>query len=68
MPHKKQNLNEIMKAAERATQKTRVLLQEAHSLHESAAVAQERAEQLHARIRKQRAKARKAREESRGRL
>lgn len=61
MPKKKQTLDEVIRAAQHATQNTRVLLEEAHSLHESAEVAQERSQQLQERIRKQRAKARKTR-------
>jgi hypothetical protein len=66
MPEKKQNLEELMKAAERATAKTRLLLEEAHNLHESLELAHERTQRLRARITQQRAKARKAREQSRG--
>jgi hypothetical protein len=66
MPEKKKNLEELMKAAERATAKTRLLLEEAHNLHDSLEVAHERTQRLRARITQQRAKARKAREQRRG--
>lgn len=61
---KKKSLDETMKAAQAATAKTRMLLEEAHTLHASAEVAHERAEQLRQEIRKQRAKARNTREQS----
>jgi hypothetical protein len=66
MPEKKKNLEELMKAAERATAKTRLLLEEAHNLHDSLEVAHERTQRLRAHITQQRAKARKAREQRRG--
>ena len=67
MPEKKKTLEELVKAAERATAKTRLLLEEAHNLHESLEVAHERTQRLRARITQQRAQTRKAREQSRGR-
>lgn len=65
MPEKKKTLEELVKAAERATAKTRLLLEEAHDLRESLEVAHERTERLRARITQQRANARKAREQRR---
>jgi len=65
VPQKKKSLDELMKAAERATAKTRLLLEEAHRLNESAEVAHERTQRIRERITKRRAKARKAREQGR---
>lgn len=64
MAEKKQSLDEMMRAAQAATAKTRMLLEEAHTLHASAEAAHERAQQLHDKIRKQRTKTLKARQES----
>ncbi len=67
MPETKKTLEELMKATERTTAKTRLLLEEAQDLHESLEVAHERTQRLKARITQQRAEARKAREQRRGR-